>query len=106
MTVLSRDADVANEIQSCFQAEIINYVYENLYKNEEMNTDLSFIANALHTGDIEQTLYCSYQYTLSRIEDFRRSVIKNGWLAEPALLNSDEWRALWDSNGLIEKKDF
>lgn len=104
--VLSRDADVANEIQSCFQAEIINYVYENLYKNEEMNTDLSFIANALHTGDIEQTLYCSYQYTLSRIEDFRRSVIKNGWLAEPALLNSDEWRALWDSNGLIEKKDF
>lgn len=31
---LHKDATMADQLLSCYQAEIINYVFENLYKNK------------------------------------------------------------------------
>lgn len=103
---LSEGSGTADQLQSCYQAEVINYVYENLYKNKTLHSSLSPIVRALEAGDVQGTLTASLAYTNSTIEAFRQGMLQQGWALDPVLLNANEWRARWDSDGVTDKKDF
>ncbi|XP_021364758.1 RUS1 family protein C16orf58 homolog isoform X2 [Mizuhopecten yessoensis] len=103
---LSDGADTADQLQSCFQAEVINYVYENLYKSKVLHSSLDPLVRAMENGDVHGTLMASLAYTNSTIDAFRQGVVQQGWALDPVLLNANEWRARWDSDGVTDKKEY
>lgn len=101
---LHKDATMADQLLSCYQAEIINYVYENLYKNKKLHSSLAPIVQAMGEGDVFGTLSTSLAYTTSTISAFRYEAKQQGWVLDPALLGANEWRSVWD--GELDKKDY
>lgn len=58
----------------------------------------------MFSGDVQGILSISYNYSVNSILYFMDSIVKNGWKTDRALLCSEEWRAIWDFNGLSDKK--
>ncbi|CAG2228046.1 RUS1 family protein homolog,RUS1 family protein C16orf58 homolog,RUS1 family protein C16orf58 [Mytilus edulis] len=105
--VLSQSSTIEDQIQSCLQAEIINYVYEMLYVPDQTpQKNIDSIAEFLINGDCGSTSHQSYHYTLSIIDRFREDLHDSGWLTDPVLLGPQEWRCTWDINGLSDKKHY
>lgn len=103
--ILSPRSTPMDHLQSCFQAEVIDYVYDNMYKPTAISDDLGNIRSALNDGDTLSATSASYNYAAVHLEKFQRVLTKKGWLCEPLLLGPDEWRVEWDSAGTLDKKD-
>ncbi|KAL5015975.1 hypothetical protein ScPMuIL_005564 [Solemya velum] len=103
--VLNERSTVENELLSCYQAELINFVMERKVKFlQNLDSRLQALATALDDGDVQGILSISYNYSVNSILYFMDSIVKNGWKTDRALLCSEEWRAIWDFNGLSDKK--
>ncbi|XP_060079706.1 RUS family member 1-like [Ylistrum balloti] len=103
---LSDRATTSDQLQSCYQAEVINYVYENLYKNKTLHSSLAPVVKALENGDVHGALAASLIYTNLTIEAFCQGVVQQKWVLNPVLLNANEWRAKWDIDGVTDKKEY
>nr|XP_022344974.1 RUS1 family protein C16orf58 homolog isoform X1 [Crassostrea virginica] len=95
-----------DHLQSCIQAEVISFVYDNMYKNTQvLHEDLRDILLALQAGDTLEASAASLQYTAMRVDEFCQALITQGWSCDPLLLGPDEWRAEWESRGTTHKKE-
>ncbi|XP_041350243.1 RUS family member 1-like isoform X2 [Gigantopelta aegis] len=104
--VLHENSNVLDQLQSCFHAELINFVLENINNKQALNPKLYEIADELSKGHTETVVQLSHQYTHTVFPDFLKQLRLQGWETHRALLSADEWRANWVFTRLADKKIF
>lgn len=102
---LLREAEVWDQLQACYQAELLEFICKNKFKIR--NKDLQLLVNAFDQGDVLHLLSLSYRYTQDTFDLFTDAVHKSGWRTDVSLLGADEWRLNFDPSDLSSvKKNF
>ncbi|XP_071110921.1 RUS family member 1-like [Haliotis cracherodii] len=104
--VLHDDSTVTDQIQSLVQAEVLEYVANNLHDRQNLSIEMQEIAAGMMEDNIHKILQVSYKLA-AMAPALLHQVELQGWDTQRALLGADEWRAHWDfTHGLGGKKDF
>lgn len=102
---LLREAEVLDQLQACYQAELLEFICKNRVKIQRK--DLQPLVSAYDQGDILHLLAVSYAYTQDTFSLFTEAVHKNGWRTDVSLLGADEWRLNFEPIDLSSvKKNF
>ncbi|CAG5123515.1 unnamed protein product [Candidula unifasciata] len=111
--VLAQASDTLDQLQACFHAELINFIFDQTKRGKELRPKLQNLGQLIQkyhsskTEDeevIKSILLTSLHYTESFMNSITRELHAKGWVTEVALLGADEWRALWDFDELQNKK--
>lgn len=92
--LLCTGCTVSDELQACFQAEVINAAMDcNIpEKNLEKTSLLQKLVQAARERDAQNVMKVSFKYTKESFPDFKNKLNAKGWVTDRALLGADEWR--------------
>lgn len=92
--VLCTGSTVEDELEACFQAEVINAAVDGIISQEclEKNILLQKLAKAANKCDAENVMQISFEYTREIFPTFKKKLKAKGWTTDRALLGADEWR--------------
>ncbi|CAH1801676.1 unnamed protein product [Owenia fusiformis] len=102
---LHEGSKVVDHFKSCYQAEVINFAAQHS-STPQNNVYLNQIAEGYKNGDVEAMHQASLTFTNATFTQFMADIESVGWVTSRSLLGADEWRALWDINGISDKKDY
>lgn len=104
LIVLGEQASVREQLQACFQAEMVNFLLEP--GPEAVCQELQPVLGDIRLDDEADAMRRTYLAAEKMFPDFLHSLTTHGWLTDCSLLGADEWRASWRFSGLPDKKYF
>ncbi|XP_070572784.1 RUS family member 1-like [Ptychodera flava] len=116
--VLHQDCSAIEILKSCFQAEIIEFIFRLAKSDKAVPTfrlrDTDTLVNqlvilvktkqVLSEGDSMEMALGSQSVAEKLFPGFVKELEQSGWVTEYNLLGPDEWRATWNLQGITDKK--
>ncbi|XP_036369414.1 RUS family member 1 isoform X4 [Octopus sinensis] len=92
--LLCNGSTVEDQLEGCFQAEVINAAIDNLISPQilEHNKTLQKLTESARDRNPQEVMKYSFEYTKKNFENFKKLLQSKNWITDHHLLGADEWR--------------
>lgn len=102
--VLHRRSGTSDQLEACFEAMVIATCYDSIFQGSFRMPfpQLEKITAEFESGEpnVESVLRLSKKFVANEFQTFYTKLGATGWNTDKILLNPDEWRAVWNIEGL------
>ncbi|GAB1603789.1 RUS1 family protein C16orf58-like [Argonauta hians] len=92
--LLCKESQPSDQLEGCFQAEVINAAVDNLIPPQtvECSKSLQKLLESVKACDAQKVMEHSLEFTHETFPAFEKVLHTKGWVTEKNLLGADEWR--------------